>query len=30
VRNVRIVYVAYLLTVLIGIAYFSALGLIGR
>jgi hypothetical protein len=30
VRNVRIVYLAYLLTVLLGIAYFSVLGLIGR
>ena len=29
-RNVRLVYAAYLLTVLLGIAYFSVLGLIGR
>jgi hypothetical protein len=30
VRNVRIVYVAYLATVLLGIAYVIALGLMGR
>ena len=29
-RNVRLVYAAYLVTVLLGIAYFSVLGLIGR
>jgi hypothetical protein len=30
VRNVRFVYAAYLVTVLLGIAYFSVLGLVGR
>ncbi len=29
-RNVRFVYAAYLVTVLLGIAYFSVLGLVGR
>jgi hypothetical protein len=30
VRNVRFVYAGYLLTVLLGIAYVTALGLMGR
>jgi hypothetical protein len=30
VRNVRIVYAAYLLTVVLGIVYVTALGLMGR
>jgi hypothetical protein len=30
VRNVRLVYAGYLLTVLLGIAYVTALGLMGR
>jgi hypothetical protein len=29
-RNVRIVYAAYLLTVVLGIVYVTALGLMGR
>ena len=29
-RNVRVVYVAYLTTILLGIAYVTVLGLIGR
>ena len=29
-RNVRLVYVAYLTTVVLGIVYVTALGLIGR
>ena len=29
-RNVRFLYAAYLVTVLLGIAYFSVLGLVGR
>jgi hypothetical protein len=30
VKNVRVVYVAYLVTILLGIAYVTALGLMGR
>jgi hypothetical protein len=30
VRNVRLVYAAYLITVLLGIAYVTVLGLMGR
>jgi hypothetical protein len=30
VRNVRVIYVAYLVVILAGIVYFSALGLLGR
>jgi hypothetical protein len=30
VRNVRFVYAGYLLTVLLGIVYVTALGLMGR
>lgn len=29
-RNVRAIYVAYLLVILAGIVYFTALGLLGR
>jgi hypothetical protein len=29
-RNVRLVYAAYLLTVVLGIVYVTALGLMGR
>ncbi len=29
-RNVRLVYAAYLVTVLLGIGYVTALGLMGR
>ena len=29
-RNVRLVYVAYLVTILLGIAYVVVLGLMGR
>ena len=29
-RNVRVVYAAYLLTVVLGIVYVTALGLMGR
>ena len=29
-RNVRVVFVAYLVTILLGIAYVIALGLMGR
>jgi hypothetical protein len=29
-RNVKAVYVAYLLTIVLGIAYVTALGLMGR
>jgi hypothetical protein len=30
VRNVKAVYVAYLVTILLGIVYVTALGLMGR
>jgi hypothetical protein len=30
VKNVRFVYAAYLVTILLGIAYVTALGLMGR
>jgi len=30
VKNVRVVYVTYLVTILLGIAYVTALGLMGR
>jgi hypothetical protein len=30
VRNVRVVYLAYLVVILAGIVYFTALGLLGR
>jgi hypothetical protein len=30
VRNVRAVYIAYLVTIVLGIAYVTVLGLIGR
>jgi hypothetical protein len=30
VRNVRAVYIAYLVTIVLGIVYVSALGLMGR
>ena len=29
-KNVRLVYVAYLVTILLGIVYVTALGLMGR
>jgi hypothetical protein len=29
-RNVKVVYVAYLVTILLGIVYVTALGLMGR
>lgn len=29
-RNVRMIYVAYLVVILVGVVYFSALGLLGR
>ncbi len=29
-RNVRAVYIAYLLTIVVGIVYVTALGLMGR
>jgi hypothetical protein len=30
VRNVKAVYIAYLVTIVLGIAYVTALGLMGR